>query len=224
MQKIIILLFFCISMVVAQNKQIYIIHGYNSDSQYGWIPNVAKTLRADNNEVVVPNFPNANAPKLEEWLDTMRVIFTKLDANTYFITHSLGGVALLDFLNTLSDDTKIGGIIMISPFDERLESLPILNEFVEIILNFKKISKITQNIVVISAKDDGVVPTAMSERLARKLGATFMQTPHGGHFMESEGFKDLPLVVEVLEHLENATLNDLPFIKPVTIDSTKNKL
>ena len=55
---------------------------------------------------------------------------------------------------------------------------------------------------LISAKDDKVVPTWMSENLAKKLNAKFIQTPNGGHFMESEGFKDLPLVIEELERIK----------------------
>lgn len=29
----------------------------------------------------------------------------------FFITHSLGGVAVLDFLNSLDERTKVGGVI-----------------------------------------------------------------------------------------------------------------
>ncbi|EAL9909685.1 serine hydrolase family protein, partial [Campylobacter coli] len=42
----------------------------------------------------------------------------------------------------------------------------------------------------------------VSENLAKKLNAKFIQTPNGGHFMESEGFKDLPLVIEELERIK----------------------
>lgn len=200
MKKIIFLLCFCISFICA--KQIYIVHGYASDENYGFLPSTAKNLKAKNHEVLLLSFPNASSPKLDEWLKTMKENFTKLDENTFFITHSLGGIAVLDFLNSLDENTKIGGVIMVAPFDEPLEILPSLNEFVKVKLNYKKLDKMTKHKIIISAKDDKVVPTLISEKLTKKLNAKFVQTKHGGHFMESEGFKELPLVLDEFEKIE----------------------
>ncbi|EAM0196211.1 serine hydrolase family protein [Campylobacter coli] len=186
MKKIIFLLCLCISFVFA--KQIYIVHGYDSDENYGFLPSVAKNLKAKNHEVLLLSFPNAFSPKLDE--------------NTFFITHSLGGVAVLDFLNSLDERTKIGGVIMVAPFDEPLAKLPILNDFIKPKLDYKKLDNMIIHKIIISAKDDKVVPTWMSENLAKKLNAKFIRTPNGGHFMESEGFKDLPLVIEELERIK----------------------
>lgn len=47
-----------------------------------------------------------------------------------------------------------------------------------------------KNCVVISAKDDAIVPTNLSYKLAKSLDADFIQTQKGGHFMESEGYTD----------------------------------
>ncbi|MEE6530744.1 serine hydrolase family protein, partial [Campylobacter coli] len=33
-------------------KQIYIVHGYGSDENYGFLPSVAKNLKAKNHEVL----------------------------------------------------------------------------------------------------------------------------------------------------------------------------
>ncbi len=85
------------------------------DENYGFLPSVAKNLKAKNHEVLLLSFPNAFSPKLDEWMQTMSQNFTKLDENTFFITHSLGGVAVLDFLNSLDERTKIGGVIMVHP-------------------------------------------------------------------------------------------------------------
>ncbi|EAC2164681.1 serine hydrolase family protein [Campylobacter coli] len=200
MKKIIFLLCLCISFVFA--KQIYIVHGYGSDENYGFLPSVAKNLKAKNHEVLLLSFPNAFSPKLDEWMQTMSQNFTKLDENTFFIRHSLGGVAVLDFLNSLDERTKIGGVIMVAPFDEPLAKLPILNDFIKPKLDYKKLDNMIIHKIIISAKDDKVVPIWVSENLAKKLNAKFIQTPNGGHFMESKGFKDLPLVIEELERIK----------------------
>ena len=57
-----------------------------------------------------------------------------------------------------------------------------------------------KNRVVISAKDDVIVPTNLSYKLAKSLDSDFIQTQKGGHFMESEGYTDLPLVIEVFQN------------------------
>lgn len=57
-----------------------------------------------------------------------------------------------------------------------------------------------KNRVVISTKDDKIVPTNLSYKLAKSLDADFIQTQKGGHFMESEGYIDLPLVIEVFQN------------------------
>lgn len=81
MKKIIFLFCFCISFICA--KQIYIVHGYASDENYGFLPSTAKNLKAKNHEVLLLSFPNASLPKLDEWLKTMKENFTKLDENTF---------------------------------------------------------------------------------------------------------------------------------------------
>ncbi|MFQ6342404.1 RBBP9/YdeN family alpha/beta hydrolase [Campylobacter sp. VTCC 70190] len=197
MRKVFVLLCFCVSLVLAQSGRVYIVHGYGSDANYGWLPSTANTLKSFDYQVILPSLPNSNAPKLKEWLEFMKEHFVKLDKNTYFITHSLGGIAVLDFLNSLDKDVRIGGMIMVSPFDEPLKILPVLDEFVQVKLDYKKLSTIIKHIVVISAKNDSVVPTTMSQNLAKKLNAEFIQTPTGGHFMESEGFRKLPLILKV---------------------------
>lgn len=80
--------------------------------------------------------------------------------------------------------------------------MPDLNEFVKVKLNYKKLDKMIKHKIIISAKDDKVVPTWVSEKLAKKLNAKFVQTKYGGHFMESEGFKELPLVLDEFEKIE----------------------
>ncbi|EAI3889978.1 TPA: serine hydrolase family protein [Campylobacter jejuni] len=202
MKKILFFLSFCVTLLLAEGKHVYIVHGYGSDANYGWLPYTADTLRSLNNQVILPSFPNPNTPKLKEWLEFMRMHFTKLDENTYFITHSLGGIAVLDFLNSCDKDVKIGGLIMVSPFDEPLKILPILDEFVQVKLDFKKLKKMVNHIVIISAKNDSVVPTSISQNLSKKLNAQFIQTSTGGHFMESEGFNKLPLIIDIFKKID----------------------
>ncbi|AXL46591.1 serine hydrolase family protein [Campylobacter jejuni] len=146
MKKILFFLSFCVTLLLAEGKHVYIVHGYGSDANYGWLPYTADTLRSLNNQVILPSFPNPNTPKLKEWLEFMRMHFTKLD--------------------------------------------------------FKKLKKMVNHIVIISAKNDSVVPTSISQNLSKKLNAQFIQTSTGGHFMESEGFNKLPLIIDIFKKMD----------------------
>ncbi len=203
-------------------KDIYIIHGYKSDSKYGWFNSVAENLKKQGHKVVVLNLPNADKPTLKEWLEAMQKDITHIDNDTYFITHSLGGVATLHFLSSTfathkihkdSQSTKgkgtatnqhfqVGGVVLVAPFDEELKVLPIFGSFTDKKPNYQLLQSIIKDRIVISAKNDTLVPTRLSQKLAKSLNAEFIQTPTGGHFMESEGYTDLPLIIEVFQNLD----------------------
>lgn len=51
---------------------------------------------------------------------------------------------------------------------------------------------------MISARDDVIVPFSLSENLAELISADFIARDQGGHFMDIDGFRELPLVYETL--------------------------
>ncbi|EES89419.1 RBBP9/YdeN family alpha/beta hydrolase [Helicobacter canadensis] len=200
----IVLVFLIALSVNVFGKDVYIIHGYKSTSNYGWFNAVAQKLSKEGYKVNILNLPNADKPVLKEWLGAMQKEIQKIDRDTYFITHSLGGIATLHFLSeTLKSQDKgfqVGGVVLVSPFDEELKKLPIFGSFTDKKPNYQILKNVIKNRVVISAKDDAIVPTDLSYKLAKSLDADFIQTQKGGHFMESEGYTDLPLVIEVFQN------------------------
>ena len=58
----------------------------------------------------------------KEWLGAMQKEIQKIDRDTYFITHSLGGIATLHFLSETFESKdkgfQVDGVILVSPFDE----------------------------------------------------------------------------------------------------------
>jgi len=54
---------------------------------------------------------------------------------------------------------------------------------------------------VLAALDDSIVPHAHSERLSRELRAKLVTLPTGGHFLESDGFTELPVALNELESM-----------------------
>ena len=58
----------------------------------------------------------------KEWLGAMQKEIQKIDRDTYFITHSLGGIATLHFLSETFESKdkgfQVDGVVLVSPFDE----------------------------------------------------------------------------------------------------------
>ncbi len=179
--------------------QVYITHGYDAYPQKHWFMWLQDELAKQNIETFIPAMPNASNPNVQDWLATMQKEVKNIDTNTYFIGHSLGCITTLRFLYSLPKETKIGGMILISGFDKGLEILPQLNDFTNTKLDYAKLISLTPNRLVISARDDAIVPTNLSEILATNLKATFIQTDTGNHFMQDDGFKTFPLLKNQLE-------------------------
>ena len=112
-------------------KKIYIIHGYNASANRHWFPWLEQELTSDKNiSVKVLDIPSPTEPKLGEWIGKLSESIDKLGQNIFFIAHSLGCIALLGYLETLKELPKIGGIILVSGFNKKLENIPELNNFI----------------------------------------------------------------------------------------------
>ena len=72
---------------------IFIIHGYSGYSPENWFPWLETELTQLGHEVIIPNFPNPDNPKLGEWLEHFSQY--SLDENTIAIGHSLGCAFIL---------------------------------------------------------------------------------------------------------------------------------
>lgn len=182
-------------------QKVYIIHGYDAHPQKHWFVWLKNELEKDNNvSVDILNLPNANNPTLESWINALNEQINKIDENTFFIGHSLGCITTLRYLEGL-DSKKVGGVLLVSGFDKPLSILPSLDPFVKEPLDYKKLQKNIKQKIVLSAKDDEIVPTELSKDLAKNLGAEFIQAKQGGHFMETDGFKTFPLALENMQKM-----------------------
>ncbi|WP_370522913.1 RBBP9/YdeN family alpha/beta hydrolase [Helicobacter winghamensis] len=202
MKKLLMLLFLFVYPLFA--KEVYIIHGFNCTSKYAWIPNLKQELQDLGYSVKALDMPTPDKPSLEQWTQHLKKQVTTLDSNTYFITHSLGGIALLQFLSQtqFKKDSKIGGIILVAPFDKPLEILPILNGFTQTKPNYKALQNHLNLAIVISSKDDKIVPHTLSKEVAKALNAKLIATDSGGHFMDQDGFYSLPLATRIFKDLQ----------------------
>ena len=102
-------------------------------------------------EVVAAKMPNPNFPKLNQWLEKVSGTVGDVDEETFLIGHSLGSFTILKYLESLPEDTKLGGIILVSGFlninflDDKITSKVlrlILKDFSKEINDFGKSSNL----------------------------------------------------------------------------------
>jgi predicted alpha/beta hydrolase family esterase len=178
---------------------IYLIHGYTASKNSNWFPSFKKELQHKNVIVNVLEMPNSKAPKLKEWQEYLEKTVPSFNERTIFIGHSLGCVAILNFLNN-KNFKNFNGLFLVSGFVEETP-IPELSEFVQTKLDYTSIQNQVKNRVSISAKDDDIIPYEYSEKLAQKLDTEFILLDKGKHFIDRDGIYEFPELVNEVKKL-----------------------
>lgn len=160
-----------------KKKNILIIHGWESSSREHWYLKFKEKMEKDGFNVFVPDMPGAYFPKKEEWVEKICSYFP--DESWTLIGHSLGGVAILRYLE--EDVKKISKAILIATPFEPMNFNPIINFFVPD-FNFSKIQNNTKNIIIINSEDDPVVPREHGKKYHQKLESRLIFTNGYYHF------------------------------------------
>ncbi|QCR38260.1 alpha/beta hydrolase [Nissabacter sp. SGAir0207] len=184
--------------------RLFIVHGYTAGPEshwFGWLKQQAEALGM---QVCVPAMPDTQAPQEQAWLSALAECVGQVDADTWFVGHSLGCVTVLRYLNDQPAGQDAAGVLMVSGFSEPLATLPKLDAFTERPLDCARlIAKVPHRAVVLSL-DDEIVPPAASLRLSQRLEAPLYGLPAGGHFLDRQGFRELPLLATLLREWQAA--------------------
>ncbi|WP_345874856.1 RBBP9/YdeN family alpha/beta hydrolase [Shewanella algae] len=178
---------------------VFIIHGFMATPQDHWFQWLKNELEAHGMVVKVLSLPDSSSPNPTNWHNAMSENIDKLNGNTFIVTHSLGTVSLLTYLeDRMSDNSMIGGLAIVSGFVSPLPELPQLNSFVSNQINFKKIIHMVPKRVVFGSPQDPIVPYALTKQLAKELESEIYPIENAGHFLASDGFETFPKLLKVL--------------------------
>ena len=97
-------------------KRVIIVHGWGGDPNNCWFPWLKKKLIENNFEVIIPEMPDTNKPKIETWVPYLKKICKNVDKETYFIGHSVGCQTILRYLEGLEKNKEAGGAIFVAPW------------------------------------------------------------------------------------------------------------
>lgn len=188
-----------------KNKRVFIIHGWGGNPNEGWLVWVKNKLKEHGFEVVIPEMPDTDYPRIEKWIPAITSIVGTPDSDTYFVGHSLGCQAIVRYLETLSEDIKIGGAVFVGGFFKRLTGLgeePGFEETEKHWLgttpDFQKIKNHLDKSVAVFSDNDPFVPLDNQDDFRDKLNSKIIIEHDKGHFDEEAGITELPVVLEEL--------------------------
>lgn len=180
-------------------KRVIIVHCWDGYPEYCWYPYVKKEMEARWFEVQVPAFPETEEPKLEKWLPVLKEKAGTPDENLYLVGHSVGCITIMRYLESLEENQKTGGVILVAGFTDDL-GFDELKNFFTTEIDFARIKKKARRFVAIHSDDDPFVPLKYGEVLKEKLGAELIVKHNAKHFsgpVDEEGScVELPDVVE----------------------------
>lgn len=178
-------------------KRAIIIHGWEGSPEGCWIPWLKKQLEEQGLEVITPTMPDADNPKMDNWLSHLTKAVGEVSKNDYFIGHSLGCITILRFIESLKQDQKIGGVVLVAGFCSDL-GYDELASFFQTKINWEKIKTHCNNFTAIHSDNDEDVSLHYSELFKEKLGAEKIIEHNKGHFSDDAGIKELPVAFNAI--------------------------
>ena len=121
-----------------------------------------------------------------------------------FIAHSLGNITLLHYLSQ-TRPPEIGGLVLVSAFGGKLPKLAEIEGYsiddyvAQARLDLPAIRNMTANITCIISENDPLVAPEASLKLANALQSHIITVPNAGHFLASDGFVELPQVLQAVD-------------------------
>ncbi|MEU8341942.1 alpha/beta hydrolase [Spirillospora sp. NPDC048832] len=180
------------------SRRASIIHGYGATPDDHWFGWLAGRLRADGVPTTIPALPETLAPDPARWEETVRDELGIPDEGSIVVAHSLGCLATLRVLRSLPGQWRLGKLVLVSGFVDRLPALPDLDAFIGDGCDVTGLGDRIGRLTVLRSDADPVVPTGHTDRLARLLGVSPKVVPGAGHFLASEGITSVPEVWEAI--------------------------
>ena len=191
-------------------KRAFIIHAWGSTPESNWIPWLRKELAKKGFAVHVPQMPNTDNPKMEEWIEYADSLIENPDKDTYLVGHSMGCQTILRYLERLDKGEKVGGVLLVAGFVNikkeamKGDAKTVLTPWVDSKIDLQKAKAHSHKFVSIASDNDPYISLDDSEIFKRELGAKSIVIPNAGHFTISlGGYKELHIALnEILKMIQ----------------------
>jgi hypothetical protein len=185
-------------------KNAVLVHGWGGSPQKDWLPWAKKELEKIGFNVIVPEMPDTENPRIGSWVSTLVGLnINPLDENI-FIGHSIGCQAILRFLERQNNNFKIDKLILIAPWwflnlasDKEKE---IAKPWLESLVDFNKIKTKVGKTICVFSDNDPVVPLHKNINFFKeRLDVEIIIKENMGHFTQEEGITELPFLADLIK-------------------------
>ncbi len=162
-------------------KKAIIVHCWGGYPEYCWYQDTKKKLEKNSFQVFVPQMPDTDKPNLKNWLPKLKEVADEVDEQTFLIGHSAGCITILRYLESLPENKKVGGVVLVAGFTDNL-NFEELKNFFETPINFELIKSKANKFVAIHSDNDPYVPLFHGDIFREKLGAELIIKHNALHF------------------------------------------
>jgi predicted alpha/beta hydrolase family esterase len=188
-------------------SRIFLIHGWTGRPTKDFFPWAKETLEKEGYEVFVPEMPDPDYPKIKPWVEKIKEVVGMPRTDDIFIGHSLGCMGILQYLQTLPDDTKIKKVILIAGFEklkeaafEALEDWDTFKPWGKATFNYKKVKKMAKSWIALFSDDDPFVSYKVNSKIFKEKLSAKIILQHGmSHFNQEQGIRTLPILLELVK-------------------------
>lgn len=156
-------------------KRVFIIHCWDGAPDYCWYPWLNKQLGLKGFTVKVPKMPETESPKQDLWVPKMHEVIGFPDSDTILVGHSIGCITILRYLESLMDEQRIKGAVLVAGFTDNLGYKELENYF-KTIINWEKIKSHCSKFIAIHSDNDPYVSLKYGEEFEKKLNAELIIT------------------------------------------------
>ena len=179
-------------------KHVVIVHGFKGTPDTNWKPWLKCELETDGFLVDVPAMPDTEHPDVSAWVDTLSRTVGDAEG-VYLIGHSLGCIAILKYLESLSDQHKVKACVFVAGFSQRFDGYEGGHDsFFAKSLDWDKVKSHCDTFIAVHSKDDPNVGFDQLKIFEDNLGAKTILVDGMGHFGSADGVFEVQLIKEVL--------------------------
>lgn len=189
-----------------ERQRVFLIHGWTGRANKDWFPWAKEELTRRGFKVFVPEMPDPDNPSRERWITTLKDLVNPPKPTDILVGHSIGCLAVLRYLETLTTNQKIGQVVLVAPW-EVLSDAALENENDHLIFqdwigaptDYQYIQTKAELFIALFSKDDPLVPYKENlELFKKKLNPQIISFDNMGHFTAEEGATKLPQLLKII--------------------------
>lgn len=181
-------------------KRVIIVHGFKGRPDTNWKPWLKTELEDRGFVVDIPEMPNTEHPKVNEWVEKLASTIGSFESDDIFlIGHSLGCISIIKYLETLKEGQKVKATLFVAGFTQPFKEYANGHDsFFDDPIDWNKVKQHSGVFIAIHSEDDPNVGFEELSQFEDKLNAQLIVVNGMGHFGSADGVFEVPQIRDAL--------------------------